>query len=140
MGFFSEFKQFVAKGNVLDLAVGVIIGAAFGKIVTSLTEDILLPLIGLVTGGVDFKNWFVALNGQSYATLEAAKAAGAATLNFGLFLNAVLYFLIIAFCVFLLVRLANRFRRPTEVVAVNDPGPTKEQALLIEIRDALRRS
>jgi large conductance mechanosensitive channel len=139
MSVLAEFKEFVAKGNVLDLAVGVIIGAAFGRIVTSLTEDILMPLIGLATGGLDFKNWFVALNGGSYATLEAAKAAGAATLNFGLFLNAVIYFFIIAFCVFLIVRFANRFRQPTEVVAVNDPGPTKDQALLMEIRDALRR-
>jgi large conductance mechanosensitive channel len=139
MSVVSEFKEFVAKGNVLDLAVGVIIGAAFGRIVTSLTEDILMPIIGLVTGGVDFKNWFVALDGKSYPTIEAAKTAGAATLNFGLFLNAVIYFFIIAFCVFLIVRFANRFRQPTEVVAVNDPGPTKEQALLMEIRDALRR-
>jgi large conductance mechanosensitive channel len=135
----SEFKEFVAKGNVLDLAVGVIIGAAFGRIVTSLTEDILMPILGLVTGGIDFKNWFVALDGQSYPTIEAAKTAGAASLNFGLFLNAIIYFFIIAFCVFLIVRFANRFRKPTEVIAVNDPGPTKEQALLMEIRDALRR-
>jgi large conductance mechanosensitive channel len=136
----SEFKEFVAKGNVLDLAVGVIIGAAFSRIVTSLTEDILMPLLGLATGGIDFKNWFIALDGKSYATLEAAKTAGAATVNFGLFLNAVIYFFIIAICIFLIVRVANRFRQPTEVVAVNDPGPTKEQVLLIEIRDALRRS
>jgi large conductance mechanosensitive channel len=140
MSIASEFKEFIAKGNVLDLAVGVIIGAAFSKIVTSLTEDILMPLLGLVTRGVDFKNWFVALNGESYATIEAAKAAGAATLNFGLFLNAVIYFIIIAFCVFLIVRVANRFRKPAVVVAVKDPGPTKDQALLMEIRDALRRS
>ncbi|SHJ70122.1 large conductance mechanosensitive channel [Hymenobacter daecheongensis DSM 21074] len=137
MGFASEFKEFVAKGNVLDLAVGVIIGGAFGKIVTSLTEDILLPIIGLATGGLDFKNWFYALDGNSYDTMEKAKAAGAATLNFGLFLNAVIYFFIIAFCVFLIVRFANRFKKPAEVVVV-DPAPTKDQALLMEIRDALR--
>ncbi|RYU78842.1 large conductance mechanosensitive channel protein MscL [Hymenobacter persicinus] len=137
MGFVSEFKEFVSKGNVLDLAVGVIIGAAFGKIVTSLTEDILMPIIGLATGGLDFKNWFYALDGQSYDTIEKAKAAGAATLNFGLFLNAVIYFFIIAFCVFLIVKFANRFKKPAPVVVV-DPGPTKDQALLMEIRDALR--
>ena len=139
MSIVSEFKEFIAKGNVLDLAVGVIIGASFGKIVTSLTDDILMPILGLATGGIDFKNWFVALDGKSYPTIEAAKTAGAATLNFGLFLNAIIYFIIIAFCVFLIVRFANRFRQPTEVVAVNDPGPTKDQALLMEIRDALRR-
>ncbi|GAA3923594.1 large conductance mechanosensitive channel protein MscL [Hymenobacter algoricola] len=139
MGFASEFKEFVSKGNVLDLAVGVIIGGAFGKIVTSLTEDILLPIIGLATGGLDFKNWFYALDGQSYDTIEKAKAAGAATLNFGLFLNAILYFVIIAFCVFLIVKFANRFKRPAEVAVVAEPGPTKDQLLLMEIRDALNR-
>ncbi|GAA4014175.1 large conductance mechanosensitive channel protein MscL [Hymenobacter fastidiosus] len=138
MGFVAEFKEFVAKGNVLDLAVGVIIGAAFGKIVTALTEDILLPLIGLATGGLDFRNWFLALDGNSYDTMEKAKAAGAATLNFGLFLNAILYFVIIAFCVFLIVKFANRFKRPAEVVVAVEPGPTKDQLLLMEIRDALR--
>jgi len=139
MGFVSEFKEFVSKGNVLDLAVGVIIGAAFGKIVTSLTEDILMPIIGLATGGLDFKNWFFALDGKSYETIEKAKEAGAATLNFGLFLNAVIYFFIIAFCVFLIVKFANRFKKPAEVVVAVDPGPTKDQVLLMEIRDALSR-
>jgi len=138
MGFVTEFKEFISKGNVLDLAVGVIIGAAFGRIVTSLTDDILMPILGLVTGGVDFKNWFVALNGQSYDTIEKAKAAGAATINYGMFLNAIFYFLIIAFCVFLLVKAANRIKlRPLAVTTV-DPGPTKDQMLLTEIRDALR--
>ncbi|HEX8349205.1 MAG TPA: large conductance mechanosensitive channel protein MscL [Hymenobacter sp.] len=139
MGFVSEFKEFISKGNVLDLAVGVIIGAAFGRIVTSLTDDILMPILGLVTGGIDFKNWFFALNGQTYDTIEKAKAAGAATINYGLFLNAIIYFFIIAFCVFLLVKMANRAKLRPVVVAVADPGPTKDQALLIEIRDALRK-
>lgn len=138
MSFFSEFKEFVSKGNVLDLAVGVIIGAAFGKIVSSLTDDIIMPIIGLATGGIDFKNWFVALNGKSYETIEQAKAAGAATVNFGIFLNAVIYFFIIAFCVFLLVRFANRFKKPAVVAVKPDPAPTKEEVLLTEIRDALR--
>lgn len=137
MGFVSEFKQFISRGNVLDLAIGVIIGGAFGKIVTSLTEDMLLPLIGLVTGGIDFKEWFVALDGQHYETLEAAKTAKAATLNFGVFLNAVIYFFIIAFCIFLIVKVANRFKAK-EVAAAPAPGPTREQVLLTEIRDALR--
>ncbi|MBC6611918.1 large conductance mechanosensitive channel protein MscL [Hymenobacter sp. BT507] len=138
MGFFSEFKKFVSKGNVLDLAVGVIIGAAFSKIVTSLTDDIIMPIIGLATGGIDFKNWFVALDGKSYDTIEAAKTAGAATVNFGLFLNAVIYFFIIAFCVFLIVRFANRFKTPDVVEVKPNPTPSKEEILLTEIRDALR--
>ena len=139
MGFFSEFKEFVSKGNVLDLAVGVIIGAAFGKIVSSLTDDIIMPIIGVVTGGIDFKNWFFALNGKSYPTLEEAKAAGVGTVNYGQFLNAVIYFFIIAFCVFLLVRFANRFKQPTEVNVKSDPEPTREERLLTEIRDSLAR-
>ncbi|UOQ72635.1 large conductance mechanosensitive channel protein MscL [Hymenobacter cellulosilyticus] len=138
MGFVSEFKEFISKGNVLDLAVGVIIGSAFGRIVTSLTDDVLMPVLGLATGGIDFKEWYLPLDGNTYASLEAAKAAKVATINYGLFLNAIIYFLIIAFCVFLIVKAANRFRKPPVVVAVADPGPTKDQALLMEIRDALR--
>ncbi|WP_400193360.1 large conductance mechanosensitive channel protein MscL [Hymenobacter sp. B81] len=138
MGFVSEFKEFISKGNVLDLAVGVIIGASFGKIVASLTDDILMPILGVFTGGIDFKNWFVALDGNRYETIEKAKEAGAATLNYGNLINAVIYFVIIAFAIFWLVKLANRFKRPQEVVPVADLGPTKDQALLMEIRDALR--
>ncbi len=137
MGFVSEFKEFISKGNVLDLAVGVIIGGAFGKIVTSLTDDILMPILSLLTGGMDFKEWFLALDGTTYKTLEEAKKAGAATVNYGLFLNAVITFLLMAFAIFWIVKLANRFKKPQEVV-VADPGPTKDQLLLIEIRDALR--
>ncbi|TGE27269.1 large conductance mechanosensitive channel protein MscL [Hymenobacter metallicola] len=138
MGFVSEFKEFISKGNVLDLAVGVIIGAAFGKIVSSLTDDILMPILGFATGGIDFKEWYLPLDGNTYASLDAAKAAKAATINYGLFLNAIFYFVIIAFCVFLIVKFANRFKKPPVVVAVADPAPTKDQALLMEIRDALR--
>ena len=137
MGFVSEFKDFISKGSVLDLAVGVIIGGAFGNIVKSLTDDILMPILSLVTGRMDFKDWFLALNGSSYKTLEAAKKAGAATLNYGLFLNAIITFLLMAFAIFWIVKLANRLRKPQEV-AVADPGPTKDQVLLMEIRDALR--
>ncbi|WP_303310116.1 large conductance mechanosensitive channel protein MscL [Hymenobacter sp. BT730] len=137
MGFVSEFKEFISKGNVMDLAVGVIIGASFGKIVASLTDDILMPILGLLTGGVDFKNWFVSLDGKSYPTIEAAKTAGAATLNYGNLINAIFYFIIIAFAIFWLVKVANRFKKPTEVV-VTDPAPTKDQVLLMEIRDSLR--
>jgi len=137
MGFVSEFKEFISKGNVLDLAVGVIIGGAFGKIVTSLTDDVLMPILTLMTGGLDFKDWFLALDGGAYKTLEEAKKAGASTINYGLFLNAVIVFLLMAFAIFWIVKLANRFKKPQEVV-VTEPGPTKDQALLMEIRDALR--
>ncbi|ALW84542.1 mechanosensitive ion channel protein MscL [Hymenobacter sedentarius] len=140
MGLVSEFKEFIAKGNVLDLAVGVIIGASFGKIVTSLTDDILMPIIGLALGKVDFANLFVAMNGQHYATIEEAKKAGVGTINYGLFINALINFLIIAFIIFLIVKAANRMKKaPIEVVAVPAP-PTTEQQLLMDIRDSLRAS
>jgi len=106
-GFIGEFKEFIMRGNVMDMAVGVIIGAAFGAIVTSIVDDILMPLITLVTGGLDFTNWFVALNGKAYATLAEAQAAGAATLNYGVFITKVINFLIVAFCIFLVVKAFN---------------------------------
>ena len=116
----SEFKTFIMRGNVVDLAVGVIIGAAFGTIVTSFVNDVLMPPIGRLLGGVDFKDLFISLSGQSFPTLAAAKAAGAPTLNYGVFLNAIINFLIVAFAVFLLVQQVNRlFPRPA-------PAPTKE--------------
>ncbi|MBF9235773.1 large conductance mechanosensitive channel protein MscL [Hymenobacter sp. BT683] len=138
MGFVSEFKEFISKGNVLDLAVGVIIGAAFGKIVTSLTDDILMPILSIFTGGIDFQNMFVTLDGKSYATLEDAKKAGSAAIAYGNFINAIIYFLIIAFVIFWVVKVANRMKKaPVEVVAV-PPPPTTDQQLLMEIRDSLR--
>lgn len=111
-----EFREFVARGNVFDLAVGVVIGAAFGKIVTSLVEDILMPPVGLALGRVDFSNLYVNLSGGEYASLAEAKEAGAATLNYGLFLNNVVQFILVAFAVFLLVRWYNRIRRREESV------------------------
>jgi len=108
---FKEFKEFVARGNVLDMAVGVIIGAAFGKIVTSLVEDVIMPPVGLLLGKVDFANLFVSLSGSQFDSLAAAKAAGAATLNYGLFINTVFNFLIIALAVFFVVRAVNRVQR-----------------------------
>jgi large conductance mechanosensitive channel len=114
----SEFKTFVMRGNVVDLAVGVIIGAAFGTIVTSFVNDVLMPPIGRLLGGVDFKDFFISLSGQSFPTLAAAKAAGAPTLNYGVFLNAVINFLIVAFAVFLLVQQVNRlFPKPAAPTA-----------------------
>ncbi|MGA7917021.1 MAG: large-conductance mechanosensitive channel protein MscL [Candidatus Acidiferrales bacterium] len=111
------FKEFAMKGNVLDLAVGFIIGAAFGKIVTSLVSDIIMPPIGLILGRVDFSNLFLNLSGKSYATLAEAKTAGAATLNYGNFLNNVVDFLIVAFAVFAIVRMVNRWNKPAPVAA-----------------------
>src|SRR4051812_49987911 len=106
-----EFKELAVRGNVLDLAVGVIIGAAFGKIITSLVDDVIMPPIGLMLGKVDFANLFIDLSGKHYPSVAAAKAAGAPTINYGLFLNSVLSFLIVAFVVFLIVREFNKMRR-----------------------------
>ncbi|MEO8559058.1 MAG: large-conductance mechanosensitive channel protein MscL [Rhodospirillales bacterium] len=105
----NEFKKFAMRGNVVDLAVGVIIGAAFGKIVSSLVADVLMPPIGLLLGGLDFSNIFITLKGQHYDSLAAAKAAGAATINIGLFINAIIDFVIVAFAIFLLIKQVNRF-------------------------------
>jgi large conductance mechanosensitive channel len=107
-----EFKQFAMRGNVLDMAVGIIIGAAFGKIITSLVSDILMPPLGLVLGKVDFSNLFLNISGKTYDSLAAAKAAGAATINYGLFLNNIIDFLIVAFAIFLLIRQVNRWNKP----------------------------
>lgn len=121
---FKEFKEFAVRGSVIDLAVGVIIGAAFGRIVTSLVDDILMPPLGMLIGGMDFTNLFINLSGGNYQTLEQAKEAGAATINYGLFLNNVLSFLLVIFAIFLLVRWINRLRRqetPEEPVAKECP-------------------
>jgi large conductance mechanosensitive channel len=130
----SEFKAFIARGNVLDLAVGVIIGAAFGKIVSALTDDVIMPVIGLVTGGTDFTNNYTVLAGEAPAgaTLAAAKAAGATVMAWGSFLTAVIQFLILAFVIFLIVRQANKIMPPPAA------GPT-EVDLLTEIRDSLKK-
>ena len=114
---FKEFKEFAMKGNVLDMAVGIIIGAAFGKIISSFVSDLLMPVIGLLLGKVDFSNLFVNLSGQAYPTLAAAKAAGAATFNYGIFINTVIDFLIIAFAIFILIKQVNRFKRQPAVAA-----------------------
>src|SRR5512137_1123628 len=106
-----EFKEFAMRGNVLDMAVGIIIGGAFGKIITSFVADILMPPLGLLLGKVDFSGLFIDLSGQQYPTLAAAKAAGAATMNYGLFINTVIDFVIVAFAIFLLIRQVNRFTR-----------------------------
>jgi large conductance mechanosensitive channel len=112
MSMMKEFREFAARGNVIDLAVGVIIGAAFGKIVTSFVDDIVMPPIGLALGGVDFANKFIALNGVHYETLAQAKAAAAPTINYGNFVNTVVQFLVVAFVVFIMVRQINRLKTP----------------------------
>jgi large conductance mechanosensitive channel len=117
MSMIKEFKEFALKGNVIDLAVGVVIGAAFGKIVSSMVDDLLMPVIGVILGKRDFSNLFVTLSGGHYDTLAQAKAAGAATLNYGLFINAVIQFLIVAFAIFLVIRQMNKMtRKPAEAV------------------------
>jgi large conductance mechanosensitive channel len=132
-----EFKEFISKGSVLDLAIGVIIGAAFGKIVASFTNDVLMPPIGLLLGKVDFSNLFINLSGKPAETLAAAKAAGLPTVNYGVFFNTVLDFLIVGFVIFLVVKQANRLKK--EASAPAPAGPTKDQQLLAEIRDLLRK-
>lgn len=114
-----EFKAFAMRGNVLDMAIGIIIGAAFGKIVTSLVADILMPPIGLVLGKMDFSSLFLNISGKSYPTLAEAKAAGAATINYGIFLNNIIDFLIVAFAIFIVIRQINRWNRPAPA-----PAPT----------------
>lgn len=120
-----EFKEFAVKGNVIDMAVGVVIGAAFGKIVSSLLADMLMPPIGLLMGKVDFSSLFISLNGQSYPSLAAAKAAGAPTVNYGVFLNNVLDFAIVAFVIFLVIKQINRLKRQAPAQAPAAPA-TKE--------------
>ena len=120
---YKEFKEFIMRGNVVDLAVAVVIGAAFGRIVTSFVEDILMPPIGLALGGVDFSNLFINLSGKDYPSIAAAKAAGAATLNYGVFINNILNFLIIAFAIFLLIRSINRMQRPAPAAPTTKDCP-----------------
>jgi len=134
-GWIGDFQAFIMRGNVVDLAVGIIIGAAFTGIVQSLVKDIFNPLIGLATGGVDFSDRFVTIKGPAAATIAAAKAAGAVTLNYGLFINAVIQFLIVAFVVFWLVRTLQRFMRKQEDAPTVPPN---SEILLSEIRDLLK--
>ncbi len=134
-----EFKEFAMKGNVLDMAIGVIIGGAFGKIVSSLVSDVLMPPLGLLMGKVDFSSLFINLSETSHPSLVAAKAAGAPTLNYGVFLQSVFDFLIIAFVIFLLVKQVNRFKNQAPPPPPPPPpGPTNEEKLLMEIRDLLK--
>ncbi|MHA6298626.1 large conductance mechanosensitive channel protein MscL [Devosia sp. CAU 1758] len=142
MSVFKEFRDFAVKGNMIDLAIGVIIGAAFGAIVSSIVDDIFMPLIGLVIGGIDFSNLFVVLSNPDnipVASVAAANEAGIATLNIGLFINAVVKFTIIALVLFMVVKGINSMKREAAKEPVeSSPAPSREEVLLTEIRDALR--
>jgi large conductance mechanosensitive channel len=135
-----EFKEFAMRGNVMDMAVGIIIGAAFGKIITSLVNDVIMPPIGLLLGNVDFSDLFVNLSmGETYASVAEAEAAGAPIVKYGIFINTVLDFVIVAFAIFLLIRSLNRLKRKQEAAPPPaPPAPSAEEKLLAEIRDLLR--
>jgi large conductance mechanosensitive channel len=133
-----EFKEFAMRGNVIDLAVGIIIGAAFGKIVTSFVNDVIMPPIGLLMGNVDFGDLFVNLSGTSYATIAEAEAAGAPIIKYGIFINTIIDFIIVAFAIFLVIRAMNKLKRKQEAAPPPPPVPTTEEKLLAEIRDLLR--
>ena len=137
---FKEFKEFAMRGNVMDMAIGIVIGAAFGKIVTSLVNDVIMPPIGLLMGNVDFSNLFVNLTrGATYASLSEAEAAGAPIIKYGMFINTVLDFVIVAFAIFMVIRALNRLKKK-EVAAppAAPPAPSVEEKLLAEIRDLLK--
>ena len=134
-----EFKKFAMRGNVVDMAVGIVIGAAFGKIVSSLVNDVIMPPIGMIMGNVDFSQLFINLSGENYASLASAQEAGAATINYGVFINTVLDFVIIAFAIFMVIRGMNRMKKKEEEKPAEPPKPSEEVLLLQEIRDALRK-
>jgi large conductance mechanosensitive channel len=138
MGFFSDFKASLMKGDVLSLATAVVIGGAFGKVVGSAVDDIIMPVVGLLTGGVDFTTKFIALNGESYANLDAAKAAGAAVITYGNLVQAIINFVIIALFVFVVLRAAEKMKKKEEAAPAAPAGPTQEE-LLTQIRDLLKK-
>lgn len=134
----NEFKKFAMRGNVIDMAVGIIIGGAFGKIVASLVNDVIMPPIGLLLGNVDFSQLYVNLTSTDYPSLAAAQAAGAATINYGMFINAAVNFLIVAFAIFMVIKGMNSMKKKEEEAPAAPPKPSPEVELLTEIRDALK--
>ena len=134
---FQEFKEFALRGNVVDMAVGIIIGAAFSTIVKSLVDDVIMPPIGLITGGVDFSDLYLPLSGATYDALAAAKLAGAPTINIGVFINSVISVAIVAFVLYMVIKAMNRLRRKQEEAPATEPLPSREVQVLEEIRDAL---
>ena len=141
MGMLKEFRDFAMKGNVMDLAIGVIIGGAFGKITTSLVNDVMMPVLGLVLGKINFANLFVALNGESYPSVQAAKDAGAPIITYGLFINVVVDFVIVAFALFLVVKALNNLKKKQEAAPAPaaPAAPPADVVLLTEIRDLLKK-
>jgi len=136
---FEEFKKFAMRGNVVDMAVGIIIGAAFGKIVSSAVNDLIMPPIGMLLGGVDFSNLFISLGDASYETLAAAEAAGAPVIKYGVFINTILDFIIVAFAIFVAIKAMNKLQKQQDAAPAAPPEPSDEVKLLTEIRDALAR-
>jgi len=134
-----EFKEFAMKGNVMDMAIGIVIGAAFSPIIKSLVSDVIMPPIGLLMGGIDFSNLMVSLDGKEYATLAAAKEAGAATINYGSFINTVINFIIVAFAIFMLVKAMNAAKKKEEAKPAEPAAPPAQEVLLGEIRDLLKK-
>lgn len=139
MSLAKEFKEFVMRGNVVDLAVGVIIGAAFGKIVDSLVKDIIMPPLGMLLGGVDFRHLYINLGKQSYATLAEAEQAGAPLIKYGAFINTLVDFLIVAFAIFVAIKAINRLKRTPPPAPAEPPPPPEDILLLREIRDSLKK-
>ena len=137
-GFFREFQEFALRGNVVDLAIGIIIGVAFGAVVNSLVEDVIMPPLGLIIGNVDFADLFINLSGQDYVSLAAAREAGAPVIAYGAFINVVINFVVVALAVFLLVKGMNRLRRKQEQAPEELAVPPRQEVLLEEIRDILK--
>jgi large conductance mechanosensitive channel len=140
MGMAQEFKEFALKGNVMDMAVGIIIGGAFGKIIASLVNDVLMPVVGLALGGVSFADLYKSLDGQTYESLVAAEEAGAAIMKYGSFIQNIVDFVIIAFVIFMMVRAMNTMRKKEEETPAPPPEPSDEVKLLTEIRDSLSKA
>jgi large conductance mechanosensitive channel len=138
MGFFSDFKASLMRGDVLSLATAVVIGGAFGKIVGSAVDDVIMPVVGLITGGIDFTQKFISLNGQSYENLAAAKTAGASVITYGNLVQAIINFVIISFFIFIILRAAEKAKKKEEVAPAAPAGPTQEE-LLTQIRDLLKK-
>ena len=140
MQMIKEFKDFVMRGNVVDMAVGIIIGVAFGKVVSSLVADVIMPPIGMILGGVDFSNLFIDLSGAGHATMAAAEASGAPLIKYGVFINVVLDFMIVAFAIFMVIKVLNKLKKKEEEKPTEPPKPSAEEKLLTEIRDLLAKN
>lgn len=139
MSMMQEFKEFAMRGNVVDLAIGVIIGGAFGKIVDSLVKDVIMPVVGKILGGVDFKHLYINLGGQDFETLEAAEKAGAPLIKYGAFINTVVDFVIVAFVIFMVIKAINKMKREQPAAPAEPPATPEDVLLLREIRDSLRK-